>query len=318
MSQSNKNDQISEHMFLISVKTNRNKAEHTVTINRVDLDSDVQEKFGNDLNNQRQKFFKGREVIPYCGTYNVNSKEVFALNYNMDNMIICAIENPDSVPEFKFKPEKIAHVKGAFYGRFEENEEGEKVFFISFQTVTKSTFLSKRKVYLFKENKLKESKLKGLQIPGTLTARYEKGVLYFHNYQRTKAILPFIEEFHEEANREELNTFIMHDLFKLENLPDDTSVADARSNYLKSHINIYHRKSIKRITVNKILEDNTFEEITKIANELNVPIKTKEDKIVLPDKKKELSILISFLDCRVYKAPFLDETRISNSDRTLA
>lgn len=64
-----------------------------------------------------------------------------------------------------------------------------------------------------------------------------------------------------------------------------------------------------------VLENNTAAKIKKLAKSAGIEIVVEDKKIVLPDDKEELKMVLRFLDEEAYKGPFSNNTYLANSKR---
>ena len=64
-----------------------------------------------------------------------------------------------------------------------------------------------------------------------------------------------------------------------------------------------------------VLENNAAAKIKKLAKSAGIEIVVEDKKIVLPDDKEELKIVLRFLDEEAYKGPFSNNTYLANSKR---
>ena len=77
------------------------------------------------------------------------------------------------------------------------------------------------------------------------------------------------------------------------------------------------RKIIRRITRSGVLNDYNFGEIRDRANSVGLKIESHDDKLVLPNDKREIKTILRFLDESVYRGTFSNETFETNSKRQI-
>lgn len=58
-----------------------------------------------------------------------------------------------------------------------------------------------------------------------------------------------------------------------------------------------------------------LQKLKKLAKSAGIEIAVEDRKIVLPDDKEELKIVLGFLDEEAYKGPFSNNTYLANSKR---
>ena len=92
--------------------------------------------------------------------------------------------------------------------------------------------------------------------------------------------------------------------FKIENIDSFEKMADT-----------WIRRKIAMINDSNVLGKYTTSDITKRARETGVSITTKKSRIVLPNDKKQIKVILGFLDEEAYKGPFSQNTYLANSKR---
>lgn len=67
----------------------------------------------------------------------------------------------------------------------------------------------------------------------------------------------------------------------------------------------------------QVLENYSAAEIKKRARTVGVDITIKDKKVVIPNDKEQIKIILGFLDEEAYKGPFSQRTFLANSKRAL-
>ena len=75
------------------------------------------------------------------------------------------------------------------------------------------------------------------------------------------------------------------------------------------------RRKIAMINDSKVLEKFSVADIVKRAAKVGVKIAANGGKIVLPNDKKLVKVILGFLDEEAYKGPFSKNTYLANSKR---
>lgn len=78
------------------------------------------------------------------------------------------------------------------------------------------------------------------------------------------------------------------------------------------------RKKIASIMDSGVLEKFSARDIQKIGRQTGVHVKIRDNKIVIPAEKKQMKIILGFLDEEVYKGSFSNAIYITNSKRSVS
>lgn len=78
------------------------------------------------------------------------------------------------------------------------------------------------------------------------------------------------------------------------------------------------RRKIAMINDSKVLTNYTASEIKTIAADTGVSIDIKEEKIVIPNDKETIKVILGFLDEEAYRGPFSQKTYLANSKRAIS
>ncbi len=272
------------------------------SISRIPLTGALQKEIPLLFNEQKQSFVYNKQERDFCGSYKVDSDELFIIkNYPIDIAISEAIQNPLVLPILDLTNQ--VSLKAIFTGSWDDNK------LIYFQ-VTDAAKLLKQKVTLINANstftKLTEP---GIILPNKLSAIYDNGKLLFQSYHNTKRFLDLLSYF-REATDAEIDVFLAHDLFDFE---DKESFKDNADSIV--------RKKIALLLTNNILEKITIPELESVAGELNsvvneenkINLRISGCKLIIPKDKKDLKELIRFLDEDYFTTPFTKRKCLTNS-----
>lgn len=79
--------------------------------------------------------------------------------------------------------------------------------------------------------------------------------------------------------------------------------------------NTWIRRKIAIINDSGVLTNNSAAQIKRLARSAGIDISVENKKIVLPNDKEQLKIILGFLDEEAYKGPFSKATFLANSKR---
>lgn len=245
---------------------------------------------------------KEKEKIEFDGNYKPEADEIlFIKDYKIEQDIIEAVKNPSSIRTFNPTLENQNRIKVIFTGEIKEGKIN-----IVFQRFKKEQYISNRGVNLFFDNKtFIEEKRFGICISEEIDCIYSEGDLLFSSYYMARQVFD-LKEYYRTATDDEVEDFT-----KLKRIRIDD--ADVFYKQADSHV----RKKIASIMDSEVLDKYPAKEIKRIGKNTGVDILIKGNKIVIPKEKKEMKIILGFLDEEVYKGVFSNDTFITNSKRNI-
>lgn len=248
------------------------------------------------------KMCREKEQIMFDGNYKPEPEEIlFIEEYDIRSDIVEAVKNPSAVRAFKPTQENQNNIKVIFVGEVKNGEIN-----IVFQKFKKEQYISTKGVNLFFDNKtFIEEKRFGISISDEIDCVYSNGSLLFSSYYMARQIFD-LKEYYRTATDGEVEDFTKLKKIKFDNTEVFFRQAD-------SHV----RKKIAAIMDSKVLEKYAAIEIQKIGKKTGVDIAIKSNKIVIPADKKQMKIILGFLDEEVYKGVFSKDTFITNSKRNI-
>lgn len=78
------------------------------------------------------------------------------------------------------------------------------------------------------------------------------------------------------------------------------------------------RKKIASIMDSKVLERFSARDIQRIGKQTGINVEIRDKKVVIPADKKQMKIILGFLDEEVYKGSFSNAIYITNSKRSVS
>lgn len=85
----------------------------------------------------------------------------------------------------------------------------------------------------------------------------------------------------------------------------------------KKYYSVWSQAKIAAINDSKILENNSAEDIKKVADKTGINLEISGDQIVVPEDKDSVKILLGFLDEEAYRGPFSNTTYLAGSKRKI-
>lgn len=245
----------------------------------------------------------GKEKIEFDGNYKPDEQEILYIsNFAIPQAILDAIETPAAIESFT--PECIngGRIKAIFTG--EKNESGYRILFQRFK---KEQYIDLKGISLFFEkNTFVEEKRFGISISNEIDCIYDNGQLLFSSYYMARQVFN-LTEYYREATEKDIQDFVKAERIQLMNNMTFISQADS-----------IVRRRIASILDRGVLSQYNAKQIKKIAKDTaNLKLTVKGDKIVIPTEKKQMKIILAFLDEGIYKGVFSQEVYITNSKRVV-
>ena len=146
----------------------------------------------------------------------------------------------------------------------------------------------------------------GISISDSIDCFYINGELQFGSFYFTRQIFD-LNGFYRSATDGEVSLFVKNTNVLIEDKESFTAMADS-----------WVRRKIAMINDSKVLEKYSAKEIAQRASDVGVTISTKKNRIVLPCDKKQMKVVLGFLDEEAYRGPFSQTTYLANSKRKLS
>ena len=102
---------------------------------------------------------------------------------------------------------------------------------------------------------------------------------------------------------------------EVESFTTSSKLALDNSEAFKGMANTWIRRKIAMINDSQVLDNYSAKEIKSRAKLVGVDIDVKDKKIVIPNDKEKIKIILGFLDEEAYKGPFSQKTFLANSKR---
>ena len=280
---------------------------HAGKVFRIEVDAATQTAICSIFSNAKDKLIENKECIDFDGSYKPNDDEILSIkNFSISEEIIDSIRNPLGVSPFQCIGDDFPEIKSIFVGECIIKNNIEQ-FNIAFQCFKKEQYLSRNKFNLFFRNDtffMQESF--GLSVYDTIDCYYTNSELQFISFFKARQIFS-LGEYYRIATDKELESFTRNANIVFEDINFFESIADT-----------WIRRKIAMINDSNILHNYSASYISESASELNIDISIDNDKIVMPRNKKDIKIILGFLDEEAYKGPFSHNTYIANSKRQVS
>ncbi|EOK3952503.1 Kiwa anti-phage protein KwaB-like domain-containing protein [Escherichia coli] len=279
---------------------------------KIDIDAPAQTVVENLFRTQRSEFInEDIEEIEFCASYNVQDGEIFSINPFDDEIgIINAIERPDAVPVWDPDDVSVHYFKALFTGEPASNGNPTQVWL---QCFDRRQIINNEKsffqVVTQPGNRFSVSTRPGFSLSDRLTAILVGDKLLFKSFFMLRRFFN-MEEYFNEATREDLDNFIGNDIFHVENSEDFMTFADSAI-----------KKKVSLIISSGILNDQPIENLIecaqKIGYQLGITNVNGDNKITMPNSKREVKQLLYFLDQGYFNSIITNELMLTNSKRPI-
>ena len=271
----------------------------TDEIFKIEVDRDTQKTICDCFFEAKNNLIKDKERKIFSGDYKPEENEFLAIeNFKISDAIKNAIHDPLGIKPYQKPKDETHNIKTIFIGQ----EAPEGSFEIAFQKFKNEQFISPKRFNLFfdKNTFFRQTNF-GISISNTVDCCYVNGELQFTSFSIARQIFD-LGEYYRSATDEEVTAFSKNQRLKINDSAAFIKMADS-----------WIRRKIALISDSQVLEIYSANEIARRANETGISINTKGNKIIMPDNKKQLKIILGFLDEEAYKGPFSQETFIANS-----
>lgn len=275
----------------------------TLEIRKLETDLKAQRKLIDSFSKAYSQYLDDKEKIEFDGNYKPDDKEILYIpNFDIPQKILYAIEKPYAIPSFT--PDYIngGRIKAIFTG-----SKSNSGVCIAFQRFKKEQYIDLKGISLFfdKNTFVEESRF-GISVSDEIDCVYKDGHLLFSSFYMARQIFD-LSEYYREATEKDIQNFVKAEKIHLMN--DVTFIYQADSTV---------RRRIASILDSGTLSKYSAKKIKKIAEDTaNLKLTVKNDKIVIPTEKKQMKIILAFLDEGVYKGVFSNEVFMTNSKRAV-
>ena len=269
-------------------------------IRRIPVTRTLQNQISTFFRGQKESFSSGRDKVDFTGSYNVEDLEIFRIsNYPIKQDLINSLRSPLNYDRLNLGEPNCPQVKALFAGEWNGNK------YICFQAIDSRKMLSKRFTLLNSGDTYTKLEYPGIILQDKLTAIFEENELLFYSYYNIRRFLD-LSDYYREATDTDLETFADNDLFEV----DDNIL-------FKRNADSIIRKRIALLQKNNVLDSLSIDNISQAAQEYDVEIEIRNNKIVIPDDKKKLKKLVKFLDEDYFTTPLTSRKCITNSKQYL-
>lgn len=279
------------------------KDDNNISFKKVPLTQTAERDVINLFEGQCRNFFDGKQIIVFDGNWKPEEDELFVLDLygNEQISMIHQVINENSSTIENFNVSDVNNLKAFFI----KSSSGD----ILFQKFQKAQFVSRTLLSLIIHGSEPFDTLTEptLSFDSKLVCVLRNYDFYFKNYTSVRPLLS-LKGYYEEATESDINLFC-----------EQMSLSLQSQNILNQSSTENIRKRIHSIIQKNVLGRYTVQEIKEKAEETNLSglITIANNEIELPNDKKKILAILSFLDEKLFKGWDSQEVYITNSTRSV-
>lgn len=279
---------------------------HLDELYRLEVDADTQREICLSFERALNDLISEKTKLSFDGSYKPHDDEFLAIeNFQLSDAIKDAIRDPLGIPVYQKENGKFYDIKAIFVGKRIETNNTEK-FEIAFQRFRKEQYISTSWFNLFFTNDtFRREKNFGISISDSIDCYYTEGELQFSSFYFVRQIFN-LNEYYRSATDQEVQAFTTSNKLSFE----DTEA-------FKTAANTWIRRKIAMINDSDVLVNYKASEIKKLAKDVGITITVEDKKVVIPNDKEQIKIILGFLDEEAYRGPFSQNTFLANSKRKI-
>ena len=282
-------------------------------IARVEMPRATQRQVGRLFAEAEERLTEGRELVEFNGSYKPDADELlFIRGFTLDSAITDAIQSPLSVPAFAPDPKQPPVIKALFMGELRRGGAGTDKGsanaaypVVVFQRFRKEQYIARQGISLFhQQDSFVAAEKFGFTIQENADCLFIGGELRFHSFYYARQVFD-LSGYYREATEQDIEAFIQHDKVNIR----QTELFKTLSN------DAWVRRKIALIRDSGFLDKHPAAKIRTKAKSFGLQVSITSNRLDFPDDKKELKLLLKFLDEEIYRGVFSEAVLETNSKR---
>lgn len=282
-------------------------ADDNDTIMRIEIDADTQKSIAKTFAEAVENLTSEKVRVKFDGCYKPEQDEILYISkFRLGNEIKDAIRNSIGVAPYEKINGDYPAIKAVFVGEKIGKGDTER-FFVAFQRFRREQYISTSRFNLFwSKDTFRREKSYGISISDSMDCFYTVDEeLQFTSFYYARQVFD-LSEYYRAATTPEVIEFTQNASLSFENSANFESLA-----------NTSIRRKIALINDSEVLKKYKAGDIKRLAEEAGITITVKNEKIVIPDNKEQIKIILGFLDEEAYKGPFSQSIYMANSKRKI-
>ncbi len=284
------------------------RVDNVAQVKRIRLHGDLQAKITDILATQEETFFKGiDEEVNFNGDWKPEKNQLLVLEGldEIELMTTAVTSNPTAYHAMNLSDADLEPIKALFSG-YEHNGD----VTVQIQRFNSSQLLARNQIPVIglqTGNTFTEITDPMFTFGRSLVAVIKGKHLKFKSFSNLRIVFD-LSKTYQEATDPDLESFAGHELLQCDNIAVFKDNADSDV-----------RKMVHAITQSEVLTQYDLASINEAAEAFpDVTVSVVEEKIQLPDDKKELKLLLHFLLDDIYEAPLSGRQYQTNSKRIVS
>ncbi|WP_437871998.1 Kiwa anti-phage protein KwaB-like domain-containing protein [Methylorubrum extorquens] len=270
-------------------------------VKRVVLDQTVQTKIEGVFTGQASAFLDGiTDEVPFGSDWRPDADEILVM---------------DTPPEAQFILDEITGDITALNTLDAKNFIGENIKALVvatgpegskrllMQLFSAQQILSRRFLLMLEKDTFVELTEPTFTLDNYLVAIVENGKLKFKSYHLVRRIFA-LSHLYQEATQQQIEEFCAHESLHVADIARIKELADEPI-----------RKLVHAVHKSNVMTQYGVDDISKASTSVGLNIDLVGGKILFPDNKKDIKILLRFLDDGIYVAPLTSKLWMTNSKR---
>lgn len=274
------------------------------SILRVNTDNKTDQKLLQTFQDQSSHFDAHHNTrVDFYAGYKPSYGECFGLvNFINSDPLIDAVTRNTAIPQWDPNTIGLEHIKALFMGIDPANPSK-----IAIQTFNKSQILDVSKSLFLSKNTFTMASTEGFNLDDKVTAIVEGNTIRFKSFHKLRSMFD-MDIYFREATDQDLDNFSQHSKFNLPQGFDLKIVADT-----------VIRNKITLINNSGILDTESLPKLKAAATKINFQLDTTghgiNEKILMPQGKREIKKLLEFLDEDIFTSELSQKIYKTNSKR---
>ena len=282
-------------------------ADDSSMIKRIEVDADTQKQICHAFSDAIQELTYEKSKVEFDGKYKPEENEIlFINNFQLSAEIKDAVREPLGVPPYEKVNGEYPQIKAVFVGEKTDIDDSEK-FSIVFQRFRKEQYLSTSSFNLFwSKDTFRREKEYGISISDSIDCYFVNDELQFRSFYYARQVFD-LSGYYRSATTQEVTAFTSNECLTFEGGIDFEAMANSSI-----------RRKIAAINDSQVLRRYKAIDIKRLAQKAGITIIVQEKKIVIPNDKEQVKLMLGFLDEEAYKGPFSQVTFLANSKRKVS
>lgn len=274
------------------------------TIKRIEVDSNTQKQICSAFADAVQDLTDEKNKVEFDGKYKPEEDEILFIDgFQLSDEIKDAVREPLGIAPYEKENGEYPQIKAIFVGEKKDITDSEE-FLVAFQRFRKEQYISTSNFNLFwSKGTFRSEKEYGISISESIDCYFINGELDFRSFYYARQVFD-LSGYYRSATTQEVTAFTSKESLSFENAIEFETMANSSI-----------RRKIAAINDSGVLEKYKAIEIKRLAQKTGITISVKDKKIVIPNDKEQVKLILGFLDEEAYKGPFSQITFLANSKK---